>query len=171
MLKNRLAQLIFRVTRIPLSWAAVKAKLMPSEIINYCFEVKINSDLLAEIKLSGSFSYNTLAIKGKGFETIRLKDGFRLNFNFLETLYTETDDVASRNPNAPFVNLFNGQIMGLYYVVRSPAGASFSIFEHDFNSSELGQGSVSYTRSVLSLTNTQSTPKTVTINDSLVARK
>jgi hypothetical protein len=172
MFKHILTKLAFTVTRIPLVLAVMKAKLIPTVTVEYSFTVKITSGPLTGNNYSGSFSYNASAIKGKGFETIRLKDELKLNFNFLETSYTEVDDVASRNPNAPFVNFFNGQIMGLYYVVRSAAvsGASFSIFEHDFNSGELGQGSISYTRSSSLFPNTKPI-KPATVDGTFVAGK
>lgn len=137
-----LPKLAFATTGLALSMALVQPAPAQAAVVNYTFDILIDSGPLEPNSYSGSFAYNT--------QTLDLTD---FSFLFEGTQYDESDD-----PNAS-VSLDNGVFLGLEYSAGSQPSFSFvpgffdvgeAFFTYDLGASsgQGGAGSLTFTRVV-----------------------
>ena len=86
-------------------------------LITQSFSVDITDGGLAGETFSGSFSYEETLLLGTGLETLGAADGISINFDFLDTTYTEVDDLGFVNGFLPEIAFVDSVFSGLNYLV------------------------------------------------------
>jgi hypothetical protein len=137
-----LPKIVLTTTGLVLSMALVQSAPVQAAVVDYTFDVLIDSGPLKPNSYSGTFAYNT--------QTFNLTD---FSFLFQGTQYDESDD-----PNASVV-FDNGVFLGLDYSVSTLPAFSFvpgffdvgeAFFSYDLaaSSGQGGAGSLTFTRVV-----------------------
>lgn len=103
---NTVQKIAFFMAGLTLSWAGVASASARAATVSYDLEVFIDSGPLASEIFSGSFSFDDVSLTGSGSESASVSD---LEFQFLETFYTEADD-----PNAE-VEFVDEEFLGLSF--------------------------------------------------------
>ncbi|MCP9797838.1 hypothetical protein [Cyanobium sp. Lug-B] len=143
-----LPKLAFTTTGLALGMALAQPAPLRAAVVNYTFDILIDSGPLAPNSYSGTFAYNT--------NTLNLTD---FSFLFQGTQYDENDD-----PDAAVV-FDNGVFLGLEYSVDTLPAFSFvpgffdvneAFFAYDLDAigSQGGAGSLAFTRVVKPETST-----------------
>ncbi len=141
-------KLAFATTGLALGMALAQPAPLKAAVVNYTFDILIDSGPLAPNSYSGTFAYNT--------NTFHLTD---FSFLFQGTQYDENDD-----PGAAVV-FDNGVFLGLEYSVDTLPAFSFvpgffdvneAFFAYDLDAigSQGGAGSLAFTRVVKPETST-----------------
>ncbi len=137
-----LPHIVFTATGLALSAALVQPAPVRAAVVNYTFDILIDSGPLQPNSYSGTFSYNS--------QTLNLTD---FSFLFEGTPYDESDD-----PNASVV-IDNGVFLGLEYAFGpQPAfsfvpgffdvGEAFFTYDPIPGAGQGGAGSLTFTRVV-----------------------
>ncbi|MCT0206109.1 hypothetical protein [Synechococcus sp. CS-1332] len=137
-----LPKIVLTTTGLALSMALAQPAPIQAAVVDYIFDVLIDSGPLQPNSYSGTFAYNT--------QTLNLTD---FSFLFEGTQYDESDD-----PDAS-VHFDNGVFLGLEYSVDTSPSFSFipgffdvgeAFFAYDLRASsgQSGAGSLTFTRVV-----------------------
>lgn len=137
-----LPHIFFTATGLALSVALVQPAPVRAAVVNYTFDILIDSGPLQPNSYSGTFSYNS--------QTLNLTD---FSFLFEGTPYDESDD-----PQA-LVRIDNGVFLGLEYAVDTQPAFSFvpgfsdvgeAFFSYDLvpGAGQGGAGNLTFTRVV-----------------------
>jgi hypothetical protein len=137
-----LPNIVFTTTGLALCMALAQPAPLRAAVVDYTFDILIDSGPLQPNSYSGTFSYNT--------QTFDLTD---FSFNFQGAPYDESDD-----PDAS-VFVDNGVFLGLEYAVDTlpsfafvpgffDVGEAFFAYDLDANRGQGGAGNLTFTRVV-----------------------
>jgi len=141
-----------------LSLAAITASPVQAATVGYNFELYVIDGLYVGETGKGFFTYDDSTLTSNGLESLGIDQGLSVQLNFLDTNYTEADDVNDNDDPAdvePLVNFFNGNLLGLdLSLLKSGEGPLVLIRENNFNipnfgsRQTLGYDPVSYSKPI-----------------------
>ncbi|HEY9633864.1 MAG TPA: hypothetical protein V6D14_10685 [Coleofasciculaceae cyanobacterium] len=137
-----------------LSLTTIEANVTQAATVTYDFIVNVTSGCLSGKQFEGYFSYDSSTLRGIGSEEVGAQEGLSINFEFLDVLYTEANDLDfSLYPRLLFED---GNLAGLdfeafnngvsYQIIRDFGNRSsfFSYLLQEGETTRAGSGSVTY---------------------------
>lgn len=131
---NLYQKLAIATVNAALSFTILKANSALAANLTYDFTVDLTSGSLTDQQYSGFVSYDDSTLTGTGLETLGVRQGMSISFNFLDETYDETSDLDF--PSYPLLEFQDGSFSGLTFLALNESGFGFQFSTQ--NLSELG---------------------------------